>query len=41
MPSRTSPLILTLKLEQAAFDRLGALRRAYFPPGQNGLWELP
>lgn len=35
MRSRVPPLILALKLEQPAFERLDALRRAYFPPERN------
>ena len=35
MQSRIPPLILTLKLEQPAFERLDALRRAHFPPERN------
>ncbi|NEQ26387.1 MAG: 2'-5' RNA ligase family protein, partial [Microcoleus sp. SIO2G3] len=31
------PLILTLKLDQIAFDRLNALRQRYFPPERNFL----
>lgn len=30
-----APLILTLGLDAAAFDRLDALRRAHFPPERN------
>jgi 2'-5' RNA ligase len=35
MQSRASPLILTFKLEQLAFERLDALWRAHFPPERN------
>lgn len=37
MSTTLSPLILTLKLEQAAFQRLDALRREHFPPERNVL----
>lgn len=32
-----APLILTLKLDAASFERLDALRRAHFPPAINHL----
>lgn len=32
-----APLILTLKLDQASFDRFNALRQQYFPPERNYL----
>ena len=32
-----APLILTLKLDQASFTRLDALRQAHFPPERNWL----
>jgi hypothetical protein len=35
MSSSFPPLILTLKLEQVAFERLDTLRRAYFPTERN------
>src|SRR5215212_5543755 len=35
MQSRIPPFILTLKLEQPAFERLDALRQAHFPPKRN------
>lgn len=31
----TSPLILTLKLDQLTFERANALRQQYFPPDRN------
>jgi hypothetical protein len=34
-PSALAPLILTLKLEQAVFEHLDALRRTHFPPERN------
>lgn len=33
----TAPLVLTLKLDQASFDRFNALRQQYFPPERNFL----
>lgn len=34
-PAPTAALIVTLRLDAAAFARLDALRRAHFPPGRN------
>ena len=34
-PAAPSPLILTLGLDAASFERLDAMRRAHFPPERN------
>ncbi len=37
MAALSPPLVLTLKLDQATFDRMNALRQQYFPPERNFL----
>ncbi len=35
MPPISSPLVLTLKLDQTTFEQVNALRQKYFPPERN------